>query len=101
MGIGINPIYHFTGASRISQFAHSSYYTGTLDIKDWDSQAVDDIKDADFLVIQVNQSFNEINGHNMDTWTALHGKPQIWNYIDSNFSVYRTFPIAIVMKRKV
>jgi hypothetical protein len=85
MGIGLNPIYHFTGSGRISQFAHSSYYTGTLDIKQWDRQAVDDIKDADIIVIQVNQAFNEINGHSMDTWTALQKKPEIWDFIVNNF----------------
>ncbi len=100
MSIESNPLYQMTDAGRISKYALSSMYFGKGAPAEWEAGIFNEIKSADWIVIQSRLRQFIFNGHNKTVMESLKERKEMYDYFIKNFTAVDTSTSLYVFKRR-
>jgi uncharacterized membrane protein HdeD (DUF308 family) len=100
MSIGGTSIYNFLGQFTSSKFGQSQFYFSNGAPQEWVRDMYAEVEKSTWIVVQVNDRYPALNGHNRTSLESLKADTFLSAYIPANYSqVFKTNDF-VVFKRK-
>jgi len=100
MSIGANVINYFLEDVEISKFSQSCFYFSNGSAPEWKKDIVDEVNEAQWIIVQINDRHIYINGHNRSSWESLKQDLELPWIISKNFVLYRKTKSFYIYRRK-
>jgi hypothetical protein len=99
MSTGSNPINFFLNNARISRFSQSCFYFSKANIKNWKDGILNEMKSANWIVVQDNDRHRFINGHDFSSWESLQQNPVMFFQLNENYKQNIQIGNFLIFKR--
>jgi len=100
ISIGGNMINFFLNEYKGTALPQSCFYYGEYKINNWLELHSNEIRKADWIIVQDNDRHPIINGHNKTSYESMIDDTNNYSYIQDNFNLDTTIMPFIIYKRK-
>ncbi|MFC2130250.1 ArnT family glycosyltransferase [Bacteroidota bacterium] len=96
---GSNAINFFLNTENISVFRNSQYIFNPLNIPDWKIAFNTEIGNADWIVIQTDDTHSKVIHHHLSSWEAFRKEENIFKYFTQHFHKFKTVENFYIFRR--
>jgi len=97
---GSNAINHFLNTEKISAFRNSQFIFNPLKFPEWDYRFSKEIRLADWIIVQTDDSRVQVIGEEVSSWDMLKRDLDNVYYLSGNFELFEKVGNFLIFKRK-
>ncbi|MFH1052384.1 MAG: glycosyltransferase family 39 protein [bacterium] len=97
---GSNTINYFLNTDKISRFRNAQFIFNSLNISDWQNAYLKELNKADWIIIQTDDSREEIIGQNLSSYDLFKKDTKNYKYLNENFILFETVGNFHIFRRK-
>ncbi len=96
---GSNAINHFLKTENISAFRNSQFIFNPMKFPEWDYRFSKEIRQADWVVVQTDDSREQVIGEDISSWDMLKKDTDNLNFLIRNFFLFDKVGNFLIFKR--